>query len=105
MSQCPDCDVMPGEPHRPGCDVERCSWCGGQAISCDCEISGIPHTVWSGEWPGKAECREYGFYCLWVDGVGWVRCDKDTPGAVEDLNHLVRVCVWDRDKQKWVPRG
>ena len=34
---CHDCAVVPGEFHVPGCDVERCPRCRGQACACDCE--------------------------------------------------------------------
>lgn len=34
--RCHDCYVKPGQFHHPGCDVERCPKCSGQAIGCDC---------------------------------------------------------------------
>ena len=35
---CHDCRVLQGELHVPGCDVEECPVCGGQAFTCDCQF-------------------------------------------------------------------
>lgn len=33
---CGDCAVKPDQLHVPGCDIEQCPKCGGQAIGCEC---------------------------------------------------------------------
>ncbi len=33
---CRECAAAPGQFHVPGCCLERCPRCGGQAISCGC---------------------------------------------------------------------
>ena len=47
--RCGDCQALEGEYHELGCDLERCPFCGGQLISCDCcyeilNIDGSPGT-------------------------------------------------------------
>ena len=34
--RCGDCQALEGEYHELSCDLERCPFCGGQLISCDC---------------------------------------------------------------------
>ena len=60
LKKCPDCDVVPGQPHVPGCDVERCSECGNQLISCGCEGHDRAFARWTGFWPGSLESKEIG---------------------------------------------
>ena len=103
---CGDCGAVPGAFHMPGCDVERCGACGGQAISCGCpdEAYGANRQRWTGAWPGSLEAAHHGLFCHnLVDGkpepdmrkvldtprhrVQWhVPCDKDDVGARPDLN-------------------
>jgi rRNA maturation protein Nop10 len=100
---CPDCGVSVGERHNDWCDVEPCPDCGGQLISCDCEGDfKFPRLKWSGEWPGKMECREFGWYVKWLPGKGWVRCDKDDPEARENLNRLHEDATWDKHLGRYI---
>jgi hypothetical protein len=56
-NECPDCHVSVGQRHERGCDIERCPYCGRQAITCFCEDSanGVPDNdrlPWTGDWTG-----------------------------------------------------
>jgi hypothetical protein len=107
MNNCPDCGARPGSRHQPDCDVERCPSCGGQRISCDCpDHLKTPRLAWTGEWPGEAECHEFGWYSRRIPGVvGWVPCGKDDPGAGPDLNRLHTEARWDRQAGRFVRRA
>lgn len=93
IKTCPDCGVVPGQRHRKGCDVARCHLCGWQALQCDDHgLENVPSTLWTGEWPGTAECREMG---LWRSE------------GVPDLNQLATLAaeghlVWSPSLERWV---
>ncbi len=102
---CPDCAVAVGAQHEGGCDVARCLQTGRQRLSGDGNHD-CGDDVWTGEWPGDVECREFGW---WVqdrcaEGMGWVPCSPDAPGATEDLNRLSRDARWDVGRRRWVLR-
>jgi hypothetical protein len=106
---CGDCDVEPRQFHREHCDVARCPSTGRQRLSCDCDgddYDNCPCDVWTGEWPGSAECREFDFWSR-ADpkrstGEYWVRCDKDHPDAWPDLNRLHADAKWNAHLGRWV---
>jgi hypothetical protein len=52
MRNCPDCDVAPGQPHDPNCDVARCLATGGQRLGHGDEEHDCGNDVWTGQWPG-----------------------------------------------------
>lgn len=112
-ANCPDCAVAPGQAHDDDCDVARCLATGGQRLQCDGRDEVYPYAehdcgqnVWTGEWPGDAECREFGW---WVqdrcsEGLGFVPCAADAPGAMADLNRLSRDARWSPERARWVLR-
>jgi hypothetical protein len=105
ITSCPDCGVVPGSQHEDGCDVARCLSTGGQRLSCH-QSHDCGEDVWTGDWPGDAECREFGW---WVqdrctEGLGWVPCAPDAPGATEDLNRLALDARWSAEQERWVLR-
>jgi len=68
--KCYDCCAYPGELHEDGCDVELCSMCSGQRISCRCDPSHeVVRLKWTGEWPGVADAVEFGWY-TYSDDIG-----------------------------------
>lgn len=60
LHNCHDCNAKPGELHVPGCDVERCSVCGGQRLQCNCRRHDPYFARWTGLWPGEAEAKYLG---------------------------------------------
>lgn len=106
---CPDCAVKPHEAHLSGCDVARCLWTGLQRLMCRQEYhSCCGEDIWSGEWPGYEECRQYKLWCYWQppapdDSSGeFVPCGEDHPNALADLNALQRCGIWDRELKRWM---
>lgn len=61
IKNCPGCGAQPGEIHSSvGCDIERCSRCGGQKILCRCKGHDPAFSRWTGIFPGAAESAALG---------------------------------------------
>ena len=60
MKDCHDCGALPGNPHKGGCDVERCSIWGRQRLQCEHEGHDPLFARWTGIWPGEAEAKYLG---------------------------------------------
>ena len=104
LRTCHDCGAAPGELHGACCDVEPCPYCGRQLLTCDHwfktprEGDRIP---WTGEWPGTAECKEFGWFAR-PGAKGWESCDPSHPQAWPDLGRLHLEATWDRKGKRWI---
>lgn len=125
MKRCGDCAVQPGEVHEDGCDVARCLAYGTQRIQCgegqrlvcygfhpwgspivayEPDGHDCGRDVWTGRWPGEAECEEFGWWAVFVpDGdPSWIPVPAGTEGAVPDLNRLACKARWSAERGRWV---
>ncbi len=72
--RCHDCGVMDGGYHHPGCDRERCPFCGCQAIACGAVAQTNP-----GKW--KTVCGVTVVQALPCFAEREERKDADTAGV------------------------
>ncbi len=109
--RCWDCQVAVGQAHADECDWAVCLATGGQRLMCGGQ--GVDHDggcgadVWSGRPSGEAEAAEFGW---WIqdrtsEGLGFVPCAADAPGATPDTQRLIRDAVWDRRSGRWRRRA
>lgn len=101
---CPDCNASSSERHVRGCDIEPCPYCGGQLLSCYHANDSIPlddRMIWTGEWPGTAECSEFGWFVT-QGPQGRVPCNPSDPDAEPDLNRVHLQARWDRLNKQFV---
>jgi hypothetical protein len=77
--RCHDCNVAAGQAHHPGCDMERCPKCGGQLISCPCQIAELGDEPEPAAWYDEETrtihlpwnsggAQEVGYSCVKIDG-------------------------------------
>lgn len=86
LRKCGDCRVMAGQPHEPGCDVERCSSCGGQRVQCDCPDHDPSFSRWTGHWPGELEAKALGY--TMTEDQPWPNGKGHYPKGTLDLNQF-----------------
>lgn len=64
LPDCSNCGARPGTVHQDGCDIERCSVCGGQRMVClwtgTCRDHDKAFARWTGLYRGAAEADALG---------------------------------------------
>lgn len=97
---CPSCYAPVDVAHSRGCSVARCWVTGHQRGICE-QRHDHGTDQWGGEFPGKVEAREFGWYAR-LGSSGWTPCTADAPGAQPDLNRLMTEARWDALTRRWV---
>lgn len=118
----PDCNAAIGEPHLMGCDVAICVMTGNQRIlhadeppaAVTADLAGLPfdvdahicgEDVWTGWRHGVTEATEHDLFVR-MTPTGWMPCPAGLPGAVPDLDRVVRSGAWNAIRQLWeMPAG
>lgn len=109
----PDCGVPIGAPHVIDCTTAVCVMTGEQRIlhtdnppasdlpGVDVHVCG--DTPWSGRLPGADEAAAHHLFVQPAPPPmsGWLPCPPGTPGAVPDLDRLVRTGRWNPIRQTW----
>jgi len=95
---CHDCGTSLGMQHVDGCDVEACTECGLQKLTCGC------YGVDSREkWTGVSHirilqvCEEQNLYTKWSSGEGWVPAEKEDSESTHDLNRGAQILMNKRN--------
>ena len=104
VMNCPECNVAPGNWHRPGCAWEQCPYCGEHAADCGCRGAPPPlddRMRWAGCCSWVEACLRFGFFERRLRGR-WVPCHANDPGSEPDVSRLMRECAWDREAKRFV---
>ncbi len=109
-STCPDTDCRAhiGQRHSRECTTATCLHNGQQrALHLDEQHEhDCGRQVWTGLPAGTVEAAAHG---LWVrpagaddaPATGWIPCEPQTPGAVPDLDRVMRSGQWNRARQRF----
>ena len=87
--RCHDCGVTLGRYHHPGCDVEQCPVCQGQAFGCKCLSGRLPYGVdeyspWADAYAQADVIALTGAKRSQIENWtrnGWLRTNPGTPGT------------------------
>ncbi len=111
-TECPDpnCKATLGTRHTPDCSKALCLETGAQRKLHLEAASHLDHDcgqqAWTGYPPGAVEAAAHDLFVRLATPAdqphsGWIPCEPGTPGAVPDLDRVMRIGQWDRDRQRF----